>query len=169
MIKPLIVVFGLPGAGKTFVSGILEKKFGYFSYNGDDALPPIMREALFSKETITDGMRRDFVESMIENVKTITAQHDTVVVHQTFLKEYMRKQILQNFPDAIFLLVQTKDSIREYRYEQRAYFNLGIDYLRHMSSLFDQPAVPHFVIDNTKTGPNAVEEQLKQILENINR
>ncbi len=39
----LLVVFGLPGAGKSFVADILRESFDYVVYDGDADIPNAMR------------------------------------------------------------------------------------------------------------------------------
>ena len=163
MNKQIFIVFGKPGAGKSYIADILEKSFGYFSFNGDDAIPTDMREQLFKRGVITDEMRKQFLENMVAAIKKLSLQHDKLVAHQTFLKEFMRKQILSTLPDATFLLVETADSIRENRYMKRKYFNLGLAYLRRMTDLFEPISIPHEVIFNNKEGPQEIIKQLQKI------
>lgn len=159
--RSFLVIFGLPGAGKSYVADILGKKFGYFVYDGDADIPKRMREALFKKQTITDPMRREFLTRMIASVRKLTQTHHKLAVHQTFIKEFMQKAFLDAFPYATFLLITAPDAVREQRYRKRKYFNLGLDYLRHMSNLFEQPKIPHVVIKNSESGTKAILAQLK--------
>jgi gluconate kinase len=164
MNKQLLIVFGKPGAGKSYVAKILEDHFGYFSYNGDEAIPVDMKNTLFRKEHITDDMRKRFLKNMIAEIKKISEKHTKLVIHQTFLKEYMRKQLLTAFPLAQFVLVECDDAVRETRYMKRKYFNLGIEYLRHMTSLFEAPRVSHVAIYNNKEGPKNITDQVASLV-----
>lgn len=157
------IVFGKPGAGKSYVAEMLEKTFGYYSYNGDDALPADMKEKLFSKEEITEDMRKRFLENMIVEIKKLSGQHTKLVCHQTFLKEFMRKEVFSEIPNAKFLLIECDDVIREKRYSERQYFNLGLPYLRWMTKLFEPVRIPHRVIYNNKEGPSEIKSQLRLI------
>jgi gluconate kinase len=159
MKKSLFVIFGLPGAGKSFVANILNKRFGYFIYDGDLDIPIVMRYALFNKEEITDTMRKEFICAMIASVKTLAKTHKRLAIHQTFLKGFMRKQFLEAFPETQFILVESPDILREKRYMKRKYFNLGLSYLRHMSALFETPQIPHETFYN---GEN--EKDLLQVI-----
>jgi gluconate kinase len=160
----LLIVFGKPGAGKSYVAEILEKQFGYFSYNGDDGLPQDMKDALFRKIHITDEMRRRFLENMVAEIKKLSRQHNKLVVHQTFLKENMRKKILNEFPNAWFVLVECNDNIREKRYMERKYFNLGLPYLRKMTNLFEPVHIPHGVLYNNIEGLKNIEQFIRDNL-----
>jgi len=164
--KPsIIVAFGKPGAGKSYVAGILEKRFGYLSYNGDDALPPVMKEKLFQKAEITEDMRNQFLINMIEAVKKLSQEHKNIVIHQTFLKEYMRKKFIEALPRVTFLLVECDDAVRETRYLKRSYFNLGLSYLRQMTKLFEPVHIPHEMIINNEEGPEEITKQLQNIID----
>jgi gluconate kinase len=164
------ILFGKPGAGKSYAADVLEKHFGFVIHDGDEDIPDDMRKALYHKQQITDSMRADFLENMISSVHQIThnKQQGTTnylfAVHQTLLKEFMRKTFMKEFPDAKFLLIECDDNIREMRYVKRAYFNLGIEYLRHMTRLFEEPRIPHLVIDNNTEGPEEIKKQLQNII-----
>ena len=167
MMNKLIVVFGLPGAGKSYVATIIEKSFGYVPYNGDDDLPKLMKQALYEKKIITDDMRREFITNMVASVKNLMQKKKDVVVHQAFIKEFMRKQLLDAIPTTTFILVQTDDAIREKRYMKRTYFNLGLPYLRHMSALFEPVSIPYVTIYNNKEGNSEIVHQLEHILSSL--
>lgn len=159
----LIVLFGLPGAGKTFVGKILQTDFGYTLYNADRSLPRDMRFALFQKKIISENMRGRFFRNIILKVRTLTRQHSKLVIVQTFLKDAYRKQFLQKFPDAKFLLIKAKEKTREERYVKRSYFNLGLPYLRHMSQLFEKPGAKHAIITNNEEGKAHIRQQLLRL------
>ena len=162
--QKLMIVFGLPGAGKSYVADVLSKSFGFTHYNGDTDIPKDMRDALWRKEKITDDMRRQFIANMIASIKKMTNTEKKLVIHQTFLKEFMRKQFLAAFPKVQFLLVETPPVLREQRYMKRKYFNLGLEYLRHMSALFEPVKIPHSVITNSKDGKEDIEGQFEKLL-----
>ena len=48
----LIILFGLPGTGKTYVGKVFEKYFDYYFYDGDNDLTPEMREAIQIKDCL---------------------------------------------------------------------------------------------------------------------
>ena len=164
--KKLLIVFGLPGAGKSFVAQVLLDHYGYTVHNGDDDLPEVMKSALLEKGQITDSMRQAFLDCMIRSLKIHLNTSNFVVLHQTLLKEFMRQALYSEFPFAQFILVTSEESVRETRYANREYFNLGIPYLRHMSALFDPPIIPHKVLRNTKDGQEDILQQLTRIIPN---
>jgi gluconate kinase len=160
----LLVVFGKPGAGKSYAANVLRDMFGYTIHDGDDDLPADMKEVLKKKLPITDDMRKQFIENIVVSAGKLLGKHHILAIHQTFLKEFMREQFLKEFPDARFILVETDDAIREARYMKRKYFNLGLTYLRYMTKLFEAPHIPHAIIYNNKEGTSEIEFQLQSVI-----
>lgn len=164
MSQRLLIIFGKPGAGKSFVADVTEHTFDFFTYNGDTDIPPDMKDALFQKQEITDTMREQFLDNMIASVASLSKTHDNLMVHQTFIKEFMRKKVLDTFPYAKFILVEADDAIREKRYMKRKYFNLGLPYLHRMTNLFEPVQIPHSIIKNNDEGATHITEQLDKII-----
>ncbi|MEK7119732.1 MAG: AAA family ATPase [Patescibacteria group bacterium] len=160
----LLIIFGKPGAGKSYVADIAAHSFGYFSHNGDTDIPTDMKDALFQKKEITDTMRRQFLDTMITSITTLLKTHDNLAVHQTFIKKFMRKKVLDAFPYAKFILVEADDAIREKRYMKREYFNLGLPYLRRMTDLFEPVQISHTIVKNNDEGAENVTAQLEKII-----
>jgi gluconokinase len=158
--KSLLIIFGKPGAGKSYVADILHDSFGYTIHNGDEDLPADMKLALQNKLPITDNMRKHFLDNIIASARILSKQHLKLVIDQTFLREFMRKQFLDNFPDAQCILIESGDALREKRYMKRGYFNLGLLYLRHMTKLFEAPRIPHTVIYNNVDGHTTIHKQI---------
>lgn len=160
----ILFLFGLPGAGKSFVADILAESFGYTLHDGDEDLPVSMKQALFQKAPITDQMREEFTEHMISSLSRLAKVPIKVAFHQTLLKEFMRERLQKIFPNATFILVTSDTSTREKRYMDRQYFNLGLPYLRQMSRAFDPPRIAHRVLINQTDGRQEILSQLTDML-----
>src|SRR5690606_12522497 len=61
----LLILFGVPGAGKSFAGHILRDDYGVHFHDADHELPEDMRHALASKLPVTDDMRQRFFERVI--------------------------------------------------------------------------------------------------------
>ena len=160
----VIVLFGLPGAGKTFVGEVLKEDFGFYLYDGDSSLSEEMKLAIQQKEAITDEMRDVFFQDIIKTTRQLTAKYKKIVVAQTFIKEKYRTLFLQTIPEAKFILVQTSEKIREARLTQRKDYPLDVAYARKMSSNFDVPHIAYTTIDNTSEGKENIQKQLQALL-----
>lgn len=162
----LLVVFGPPGAGKTYVGKILRDGFGFVFYDGDKNLTYQMREAIKEKQMFTDAMRDNFFGKLIKGVAPLNKKFKHLVIAQTFIKEKYRKQFLKVFPHSQFILVKTKTPLRENRLAKRKAIN-DLGYLREMVSLFEEPKIKHVVLQNNTDGKNELKERIKNTLGNF--
>lgn len=156
----LIVVFGLPGAGKTYVSKILQKHFGYFFYDGDLDLPEDMKSAISKSLPITDDMREVFFANIVSSIKKLQKTHSKIVIAQTFIKEKYRNLIKKEFPTTQFILVHATETVRTKRITERVEYPLDLNYVKKMVQIFETPHIDHVSIDNETDGE---EEILKQL------
>src|SRR5260221_3186853 len=153
----LYIFFGLPGAGKTYVGKVAQKHFDYHLYDGDNDLPPEMQQAIHRQEVITDSMRDVFFKSLLKTAKRLTKQYSKLVIAQTFIKEKYRKQFLQAFPNARFVLIEALAPTREERLLKRKHYQLDLEYAKKMTTFFDMPFIQHEIIRNNTFG----EEEIK--------
>ncbi len=164
----LLICFGFPGTGKSYVGKILGKDFGYHYYDGDQVLPPVMRKALEQKLDIPDSMVDDFLDRLIDKIKQLAKLHTNLVISQTFIYEKHRLKLLSTLPNIKFLLITTPESIREERLAQRKEFPIERDYAKIMCEHFDKPNIPHIILDNTQNGEKEIKKQLQKFLLNLN-
>lgn len=160
----IIILFGLPGAGKTYIGKLIHKHFNYSFYDGDHDVTDAIKAAIETKTPFTDAMRDEFFLKLFHSMERLQKQHQNLVVAQTFIKERYRLQALQRFPSARFILVKTKAHIREERLAGRIEMHLEKDYARQMVRNFDAPEIEHQIIHNDKQGEEELVQQLEQIL-----
>ena len=158
----LIILFGLPGTGKTFVGKVFKKYFDYYFYEGDRDLTEEMKEAIKVQKVFTDKMRDVFFKRLIDKIQNLATKHKKLVVAQTFIKEKYRVNFINKIPETKFILVETKKSIREKRLIQRKNYPLDLEYARKMELNFDKPAINHLTIINDVNGNENVKKQIRQ-------
>ncbi len=159
----LIVLFGLPGAGKTYIGKIF-KDLGFYFYDADWDLPKEMQAAIESKSPITDSMRDLFFKNVIESSKKLTAKHKKIILAQTFIKEKYRLAFLRQFPNTRFIFVKTNTHLRKLRLSQRKDYPLDPEYVAKMCHIFEAPKIKHQTIINNAEGEGFVREQIQQYL-----
>lgn len=164
----LLVIFGLPGAGKSYLGNILQKTFGFFHYDGDEALPMNMKKALLKGQPVTDRQRSIFFNRLIQQLKKITVQFKDIAVSQTFIKEQYRLRFAKHFPKAVFLLVRANRLIREKRLSERKTFPLEKEYQHVMSLMFEPPRIAHTIINNNASGKKMLITQMETIFSSLN-
>ena len=160
----LIILFGLQGTGKTFVGKIFEKYFNYYFYDGDRDLTDEMKEAIKVQRVFTDQMRDVFFEKLINKIQNLKSKYQNLVVSQTFIKERYRVNFINKIPEAKFVLIETKKSIREKRLMERSDFPLDLEYARKMELNFDKPIINHLIIVNDENGEENIIKQIQQFL-----
>src|SRR5258708_172438 len=111
----MYILFGLPGSGKTFVGNVLQDYFNFHFYEGDTDITTEMKEAIHTKTVFTDEMRDGFFLNLIPNIKRLSQEHKHLVVSQMFIKEKYRTLLLQEIPEAKFILIETNETVRESR------------------------------------------------------
>lgn len=162
----LIVLFGLPGSGKTYAGKVLEKEFGFYLHDGDQDLPEDMKTALLHNSLVTDDMRDKFFQQVIEATKQLEKSYTTIAVAQTFIKEKYRELFLKTFPHAKFILIQAPITVREKRLAKRKNYPIDEAYARNMVKMFEIPSIPHTVLVNEKEGEEEIKKQLQLLLSN---
>jgi len=161
----LFVFFGLPGAGKTFAGKVAQKYFDYHFYDGDNDLTPQLHEAFQNSTIVTDDMRDAFFYNLTKSVKRLMQQYDKLIVSQTFIKEKYRKQFLDVFPSAKFVLIQAPEELREKITIQVKEYTLDAEYVKKMAAIFESAHIPHEVLRNDFVGEEKIKEQLQKILD----
>ena len=159
----LIILFGLPGTGKTYVGKIFEKYFDYYFFDGDRDLTKEMKEAIKVQRVFTNRMRDVFFKKLIGNIQELTKKHKKLVIAQTFIKEKYRTDLLKKIPKTKFVLVKTKKSIREKRLQERVNYPLDLEYARIMETNFEEPIIDHSTIINDEDGEEDIKKQVDKL------
>lgn len=164
----IVVLFGFPGSGKTFVGNVLKKYFNFYHHDGDIDLPDNMKRAIRTQTVITDSLRDIFFQKIIKSTKRLKRKYENIVVTQTFIKEKYRQLFLCEFPEARFILTQTNFASREARLRKRKDSLLDSEYVRKMCRNFDIPQIDYSVINNDIDGDKSIQKQLRLILNIVN-
>ncbi|MDZ7587323.1 MAG: shikimate kinase [Patescibacteria group bacterium] len=159
----LIILFGPTGAGKTYIGKLLQQKFNYYFYDGDNDLTTEMKQALNSMQTITDRMRQKFITRLIKSTFKLAAKHKNTVIAQTFIKDKYRQQLLKKLPHAQFILIKTQTNIRYQRRQKRADYPWDKTYVKKMDAIFETPKIPHQIITNNYAGSDNLKSSLQSL------
>ncbi|MEK7166070.1 MAG: AAA family ATPase [Patescibacteria group bacterium] len=160
----IFILFGPPGAGKTFVGKIFQESFGFHFYDGDEDLTPRMKWAIDHRVPITDSQRDEFFSGLIESIKRLNQTQPHLVIAQTFIKEKYRKWVRREFLSICFIFVHADSAIREKRLLLRKETPLDLEYARKMCLNFDPPAIHHQVLKNCTSGKIEIKRQIRLFL-----
>lgn len=145
----LLILFGLPGAGKNYVGRILAEDFGYHFHDGDDDLPTEMRTAIAQGQAATQAMRDAHTENIITHIAGLSADGADIAIAAAFFKERNRLQLLAQYPDARFVLVETTRDLLLERLARRTNHLADLAYAQKIFALFEPPqAHPYVTLRN---------------------
>ena len=158
----IIFLFGLLGCGKNYVGKIFEE-FGFHLYDADQDLTLRMKSAIANHQVFTEQMRDEYFEIVIRKVAELQKNRRGLVVAQALFKNKHRRNILNAFPDAMFIWVQCAPELISDRLTARANHIAGKSYGELVNSHFEIPTIPCEVLMNNN-GREEVLEQIKSLL-----
>ncbi len=159
----LLVLFGIPGSGKSFIGKLLHEEFRFYHYEADDDLMPEIKEAILKNQAVSESLREAYFEKVCTRIASLKAIHPNLVVTQTFTKEKDRKQILHHFPEAKFIWVQADFSVIYSRLAKRKHLVRG-SYGVFAKEQFEPPVISHWVLENNGE-VDKIRDQLNRILD----
>ncbi|MBP9702646.1 AAA family ATPase [Candidatus Woesebacteria bacterium] len=145
----IIVLFGPPGVGKTYIGGVLESKLSMHFFDADVLFDDEYRRSIRSGN-YSDDMRDKFFEklsSTVENILTKLKNDEVLVVAQAFAKDKNRIDFLHRFDNQVkFVLVHAPKTLAHNRVMDRI---KNLDHIidenafEYVWSLFELPSVQH--------------------------
>ncbi|MCC7361905.1 MAG: AAA family ATPase [Anaerolineales bacterium] len=160
---PLLVLFGLPGAGKSYVGRLLAAEFGYHLHEADDDIPADYKRDVAAGQVVSDARRDAYHRLLLDRVAALRQEHPRLAVAVPLLRDRHRRWFLERFPDAVLVLVQCAPTPWAARLAQRTH-TVGLDYARQVSALYQPPTVPHQRLDDSGDGPAGLRAQLARLL-----
>lgn len=164
----LLVLFGYPGAGKSFVGKMLQEEFGFYHYEADDDLTPPIIEAIQTNKLVTEPLKEAYFKQVCERIDSLKTVHPNIVVTQTFTKEKYRKRILERFPEAKFIRLQADMPVIYARLAKRDGHLVKNFYAGFAVSQFEAPTLPHWILENNGA-KEKIRQQLSRMLDLLNR
>src|SRR5436305_14115900 len=106
----LLILFGLPGAGKSFVGQLLSAEFGFTFHEADDDIPDDYREQVLAGQVVGEPMRDTYHRQLLERIAELQRAHPRLAVGAPLLRDRHRRWIREQFPQAVFILVTCDQS-----------------------------------------------------------
>lgn len=108
----LIILFGLPGAGKNAVGRVWATLAHAHFHDADLDLTPAMQGYIQRGEVVPDAVRDVYFDVVTQRIGELQTQHPRLMVGQALIKEKHRQQIAARFPHAKFVWVKAREEIR---------------------------------------------------------
>lgn len=159
----LLILFGLPGAGKTYAGQLLAREFGFHFHEADDDIPDDYRRLVTAGQVVPDERRDAYHRALLDRLAALSAEHPRLAVAVPLLRDRHRHWIRARFPEAVFVLVECAAGPWEARLANRTH-TVGLDYARKTLALYEPPTLPHATLDDSADGAAGVREQLAAIV-----
>jgi len=114
-----LFLFGLSGAGKSYMGDLIGALSGWHVYHADDDITDEMKLALTEKRPFTEAMRDRYFPIIVEKIKARQKKHSHIVVTQGAYKRKHRSYLLENISEIELICVETSDQLISQRVMQR--------------------------------------------------
>jgi predicted kinase len=112
----IIIVFGLPGSGKSYFASRLAKMI-----NGEYINSDTVRKKMFDKRTYSIKERSLVYDEMLRQVREEAKTHKYIILDATFYKDDLRKKFSKKAKDIdeiIFIEVRAEEEVARKRLEK---------------------------------------------------
>jgi len=141
-----LIIFGLPGTGKTSIGKYISKKFRFKFIEGDDFLIDEIKQAIKHDRIITDAMRDKYYTILLRKLKS-AKDKDTVIVDAIPKDKYRRKFLA--LPNAKLMYVYVNKEVLKDRLKRRKGHIIEQKYLKKILTYFEYPKINCIKINNT--------------------
>lgn len=154
----IIIVFGLPGSGKSFFASQLARKLKAGYMNSDE-----LRRELFTVRTYTEEEKMVVYEKMREKMNNALEHNFTLVLDGTFYKESIRNKFREEVADKnelTFIEVTASESVIRSRLKKpRPVSEADYEVYKKLKDQWEPMKEEHLVITSTN---NNIEEMLSK-------
>ncbi|MFZ1785989.1 MAG: AAA family ATPase [Ferruginibacter sp.] len=163
----VVVVFGLPGSGKSYFAGRLAKNLDAVYINSDQVRMDLFKKRSYSPEE-KDAVYRQMLSKLTEALN----QKRNVVLDATFHKADTRELFIKEMEDKggiQFIEVTAKeDIIRDRLKEERPYSEADFNIYQLISRQFEPFTRPHLLLESTNENIDDMLLQATAYLKNTN-
>ncbi|MDF1572896.1 MAG: ATP-binding protein [Bacteroidales bacterium] len=159
----IIVVFGLPGTGKSCLARHLAEDTRALYLNTDITREMLNKQGKYDKET-----KREVYEKILEEITRPDAQRRTVIVDGTFSNKSFRHMFnkrsweLERYLYYIELKAADHE-VKKRMKKDRAYSEADYSVYKKMKAAFDYMPEQHLVMRSDKLGINEMKEKAKAL------
>ena len=146
--KMIVIVFGLPGSGKSYFASRLAKIINAGYINSDQ-----LRKEMFKDRTYSEEEKAAVYKAMLEKMMGAMNQNRNLVLDATFHKNETRKLFIQEAErkDGIFFIEVKADEniIRERLKKERPYSEADLEVYKFIRQHYEPMNEPHLILEST--------------------
>ena len=149
----IVIVFGLPGSGKSYFASHLANKINADYINSDK-----VRRAMFDTRTYSIKEKLSVYYEMLTQMKEVVKQNKNLVLDATFYNNDIRKKFLDEAVDAgsiFFIEVKAEESIiRKRLQEKRVDSEADFEVYKKVKKQWEPLHQDHLVLQSTNDNIN---------------
>jgi len=157
----IIIVFGLPGSGKSYFASRLAKVVNAGYVNSDR-----VRKENFEKREYSDQGKKAVYDKMLEQMKDSVKQKKNLILDATFHKKNIRKMFVEEMKGkggVFFIEIQADEHIaRERLKSPRPYSEADFEIYKLISKQNEPLEEPHLILKSTDDN---IDEMLRKASE----
>ena len=163
----VIIVFGLPGSGKSYFASRLARQLEAAYVSSDE-----LRMKLIPRRTYTDDEKRMVYDQMVQAMSDALFDKKTVVLDATFYKKAIRARFDQAADEfnekIIYIEVTAPENIIEERLKlPRTYSEADIEVYKKLKETAEPLSQPHLVLVSTNDNISPMLHDAIQYIETI--
>ncbi len=144
----IVIVFGLPGSGKSYFASKLARMIRADYVNSDK-----VRKELFEKRTYSAEEKKAVYDKMLDQTKEAVRQNRPLVLDATFHKSEIRHafaEVAQGKTDILFIEVRADEKIiRERLKRERPYSEADFEVYKLIHRQNEPLGEPHLILQST--------------------
>lgn len=146
----IIIVFGLPGSGKSYFASRLAKKLGARYVNSD-----VIRNQLFVVKEYSQAEKKKVYSEMVREMKKAIQQNGNIVLDATFYKKSVRKKFsvaVKEFGQSIIFIEVWADQkvIIERLSRKRRHSDADYSVHLYIKEVFEPMKREHLILQSTQ-------------------
>jgi predicted kinase len=146
MVFMIVIVFGLPGAGKSYFADRLAARMEADYINSDR-----VRMKMPGSRTYSENEKLFVYDKMLARVQQSIVQNKTLVLDATFYKDAIRKKFMKDAGNNILFIEVKADEpvIKERLKQKRVNSEADFDVYKLIQSQFEPMKEPHLILYST--------------------
>ncbi|MCS7262326.1 MAG: AAA family ATPase [Aquificaceae bacterium] len=166
----IVVLMGLSGSGKSFLSRILHEDLGFEWLRSDQIRkelagidPNTKASADYRQGIYSQEWTKRVYQELMRRAQQIAEQGKDVVLDATFLESWQRNLVRDSFPQALFLLAQAeeKEILKRLR-DRKDISDAGVEVYLKQKESFTPPS--YAIPVNTQRSREELKVALQEIL-----
>jgi len=154
----IVIIFGLPGSGKSYFASRLSEMINARYVNSD-----VVRKETFKKRVYSDQEKKTVYDKMLEQMQGAAQQKKNLVLDGTFHREEIRKMFVEEMKGKggiSFIEIQADENIIRERFKKpRPYSEADFGVYKLISRQNEPLNEPHLILKSTNDN---IDEMLRK-------